>query len=108
MKPKSTTWFSRFLLHKYDDERWIEMFCFTKKEVFHLATLLAPVIRKQDTKYRFAVLVIVCLDCTLFKLSHGASFLIYSEMFAMGRSIVSMMLWEFVHVVNVTLRNEIM
>jgi hypothetical protein len=26
VKPRSTTWFSRFLLDQYDDHRWVKMF----------------------------------------------------------------------------------
>lgn len=29
VKRRSTTWFSRFLLDQYDDERWIQMFWMT-------------------------------------------------------------------------------
>lgn len=107
VKPRSTTWFSRFLLHEYDDSRWVQLFRMTKRLVFSLAMLLSPTIKKRDTKYRLAIPVPVRLACTLFKLSHGASLLICSEMFAVGRSTVSIMLREVVHAINVTLRSEI-
>jgi len=96
VKPRSTTWFSQFLLHEYDDRRWIEMFRFSKSGVFRLAALLAPAIRKKDTKYCLAVPVAVRLACTLFKLSHGSSFLIVSELFAVGRSTVSIILRQVI------------
>lgn len=83
------------------------MFRFTKRSVFRLASLLAPAICKKDMKYRLAVPVPVRLACVLFKLSHGVNFLICSEMFAVGRSIVSVMLRQVVQVINVSLRNEI-
>ena len=107
VKPRLTTWFSRFLLHEYDNRRWIEMFRFTKGAVFRLAALLTPAIRRKDTRYRLVVPVVVCLACVLFKLSHGASFLICSEMFAIGRSTVSLMLQQVVQAINVSLRTEI-
>lgn len=108
VKPRSTTWFSRFLIEEYDDDRWIEMFRFTKREIFNLASLLSPTLRKQDTKYRYAIPVVIRLACTLFKLSHAATFLICSELFAVGRSTVSVMLREVVTAINIGLRNEIM
>ena len=37
MKPRSTTWFSRFLIQQYDDARWVRMFQFT---IFTLSDLL--------------------------------------------------------------------
>lgn len=55
---------------------------------------------KGDTRYRQAVPVLVCLTCTLFKLSHGSSLLICSNMFVVGKSIVSIMLCEVVHALN--------
>lgn len=33
VKPRSTTWFATFLLHEYDDERWIQMFRMSKCSV---------------------------------------------------------------------------
>lgn len=107
VKPRSTTWFSRFLVEEYDDARWVEMFRLTKQAVFTLANLLSPAIRKKDTKYRLAIPVLVRLACSLFKLSHGASFLICSEMFAVGRSTVSVMLRDVVQAINVAMREQI-
>ena len=107
VKPRSTTWFSRFLLNQYDDERWITMFRMTKPAVQTLAELLKPVVQKKDTKYRLAIPVLVQVACTLFKLTHGASLFICSEMFAMGRSTVSLVLRDVVQAINVTLRSEI-
>ena len=107
MKPRSTAWFSRFLLNQYDDERWITMFCMTKPAVQNLAALLKPIVQKKDTKYCLAIPVLVRVACTLFKLTHGASLFICSKMFAMDRSTVSTVLRDVVYAINVTLRSEI-
>jgi hypothetical protein len=101
------TWFSRFLLKQYDDQRWVQMFQMTKPAVFALADLLSPHVKKQDSKYKLAVPVIVRFCCTLFKLTHGASLFICSEMFAVGKTIVSLLLREIVHAINDALRHEI-
>lgn len=106
VKPRSTVWFSRFLLEEYDDHRWVQLFRMTKTSIFSLARLLTPHIQRQDTNYRAAVPVIVRLSCVLFKLSQGASLLICSEMFAIGRSTVSIILREVVHGLNVVLKHE--
>ena len=82
VKLRSTTWFSRFLLSEYDDSRWVQMFRFTKPAVFALADLLRPTIQKKDTKYKLAIPVVIRVACCLFKLTHGASLFICSEMFA--------------------------
>ena len=104
VKPRSTTWFSRFLL---SDIRWVQMFRFTKPAVFALADLLRPTIQKKDTKYRLAIPVVIRVACCLFKLTHGASLFICSEMFAIGRSTVSCILRDVVHAINDTLVHEL-
>jgi hypothetical protein len=108
VKPRSTTWVSKFLLEQYDDSRWLEMFRMTKSAVYALADLLRPHVQKQDTKYRMAVPVLVRVACTLFKLIHGASLLICSEMFVVGRSTISLILRDVVCAINDTLRHELM
>jgi len=46
VKPRSTTWFSRFLLEQYDNSRWLSMFRMTKESVFSLVDLLNHMLRK--------------------------------------------------------------
>jgi len=36
VKLRSTTWFTRFLLHKYDDHYWVQMFRMSKRSVISL------------------------------------------------------------------------
>ena len=107
VKPRLTAWFSQFLLNQYDDQRWIMMFRMTKSAVQSLVELLKPIVQKKDTKYGLAIPVLVRLACTLFKLTHGASLFICSEMFAMGRSTVSLVLRDVVQAINITLRSKI-
>lgn len=103
VKPRSTTWFSRFLLEQYDDERWIKMFRMTKPAMLSLAEVLKPRVLKKDTNYRLSIPVLVWVACTLFKLTHGASLLICSEMFVVGRSTVSLVLCDVVMAINIVL-----
>jgi hypothetical protein len=107
VKPRSTTWFSRFLLGQYREERWIQMFRMTKPAVFALSDLLKPHVQKQDTRYRLAIPVLVRVAVTLFKLTHGASLFVYSEMFVVGKSTCSIILRETVRAINDCLRHEI-
>ena len=105
VKLRSMTWFSRFFVQEYGDECWMRLFLVTKKVVFALADLLRPQIQRQDTKYRLAVPVVVRVACTLFKLTHGASLLVCSDFFAVGRSTMSLMLRQMVHAINNALRS---
>jgi hypothetical protein len=105
--PRSTAWFSHFLLHEYDDRRWVQNFRFTKDAVFQMSAVLAPLCARKDTKYRRAVPMRVRVACTLYKLAHGASFLQCSESFAIGKSTVSGIVRDIVHAVNIQFRSEI-
>jgi len=107
VKPRSTTWFGRFLLEQYDDSRWLSIFRMTKESVFSLAELLKPNLQKKNTKYHLAIPVLIRVACTLFKLSHGSNLIICSEMFAVSKSTVCKFLKEVVHAINDTLKHEV-
>jgi hypothetical protein len=40
VKPKSTTWFSRFLLIEFNENKWIKHFRMTKKTLFRIVNQL--------------------------------------------------------------------
>jgi len=63
--------------------------------------------QEKNTKYRLSIPMVVRIACTLFKLTHGASLLICSELFAVGHSTMSLMLREVVHAINIAFRSEI-
>ena len=105
--PRSTSWFSRFVLQEYDDSRWLENFRMSKSAVFSLTNLLRPHIEKQNTTYRMAIPPIVRVACTLFKLCQGASLLLCSEFFAIGTSTASGIIRDVVKAINDELRHEI-
>ena len=98
--PRSTSWFSRFVLQEYDDNRWLENFRMTKQAVFSLTNLLRPHIERQNTRYRLAIPPIVRVACTLFKLCQGASLLLCSEFFAIGMSTTSGIIRDVVKAIN--------
>ena len=41
VKPRSTTWFLRFVIEEYDDDRWSQMFRMTKASIFSSPTNFA-------------------------------------------------------------------
>lgn len=53
VKPMSTTWFSRFLLTKFDENHWVENFRMIKATLFGIIEKLRSFLKKQDTKYIF-------------------------------------------------------
>jgi hypothetical protein len=83
------------------------MFHMTKRAVFVLSDVLKPYIEKHDTKYRLAIPVLVHLVVTLFKLTHGASLFVCSEMFAVGKSTCSAIIRETMRAINDCLHHEI-
>ncbi len=62
---------------------------------------------KCDTHYWKVILVDIQVSCTIYKLAHGANFLVCSEFFAIKKSIVSKVLHEFVAVMNVVFKKLI-
>ena len=50
VKPRSTTWFSGFILEEYDDARWMQMFRFSKRAVFTLSHILGT--HTQEKRYK--------------------------------------------------------
>jgi hypothetical protein len=69
--------------------------------------MLGLYIRRQNTKYRLAIPMIVRVCCTLFKLAQGATFIICLELFAVGTSTVSNILHDTIRVLNVVFRDQI-
>ena len=107
VKPRSTTWFSRFVVEEYDDARWSSLFRMTKSSVFELSNQLRPLIQKQNTKYRLAIPVVVRVACTLLKLAHATNTRLCSELFAIGMSTVSNVIHDTCRAINIALRHEI-
>jgi hypothetical protein len=55
---------------------------------------------KKDTKYRWTIRVSIKVVCSFYKLGHASKYLQCNELFAIGKSIVHLVLRKFVHVVN--------
>lgn len=69
---------------------------------------MRPHVQRDNTRYRLAIPVLIRVACTLFKLAHDANLTVCSEMFATGRSTVSLVLRKVVHAINDTLQSEIL
>ena len=83
------------------------MFQMTKASVFSLADLLEPQIWKKNMKYHLAIPVLIRVVVTLFKLSHRVNFIMCSEVFSIGSSMVCKILRDVVHAVNNMLKNGV-
>jgi hypothetical protein len=73
VKPLSITWFNEFLVHEYDDKRWIEQFCMSKANIADMRNKLKRLIEKHNTKYRVTVPVEIRVCCEIYKLAQGAN-----------------------------------
>jgi hypothetical protein len=69
IKPRSTTWFTRFLIEQCKDDRWVESFRMSKAAVLNLTELLRPCIVNRDISYRLAIPPVVQVAVMLFKLA---------------------------------------
>jgi len=63
---------------------------------------------KQNTQYQSAIHVEIWVSCAMYKLAHGVNFLICNELFAIGKSTMSLVLHEFVEVANITFKKLIL
>jgi hypothetical protein len=82
VKPRSTTWFSIFLLIEYDNDWWLQKFHMTRGTLFDIAIQLRLLIQKHDTKYKFDILMEVRVAYAIYKLLQGVNLLVCSELFA--------------------------
>jgi hypothetical protein len=76
---------------QYDNSRWIKHFKVNRDLVYHLTIKLKHLMQK-DTKYRFVLLVGICVTCSLYKFTHGAKYLHCNDLFAIGELIVHLIL----------------
>lgn len=53
----------------------------TKTTLFRIANQLWPLLLQHDTWYQKVILVKIWLLCPIYKLAHGANFLVYHELF---------------------------
>ncbi len=73
-----------------------------KSTRFQIAHRLKPTLLK-NTKCIKAIHVEIYVSCVIYKLEHGYNFLICSKLFAIVKSIISLVLHEFVVLVNMFL-----
>jgi hypothetical protein len=63
--------------------------------------------QKKNTSYRCVVLVGICVAYALYKLVHGAKYFHCSDLFAIGKSIMHLVLQKFVCSVHVVFKSQI-
>jgi len=83
------------------------MFRMSKKHVFALANVLKPHVQQHNTKYMIVISLIICIVCILFNLTHGTNLIICSEMFAIDKSTMSMLLHDVVYAINDSICHQI-
>jgi len=79
----------------------------SKKMLFNIVNKLKPLITKKDIMYRFAIPIEVRVACVIHKLSHGSNMLTCNELFAIGTSMVGLVIHEVVKVVNIMFKSLI-
>jgi hypothetical protein len=62
---------------------------------------------KKNTKFKCALHVNIKVACSLYKLMHTSKYIHCNEIFTIRKSIVHLILWDFIHVVNHVLKNQI-
>jgi hypothetical protein len=62
---------------------------------------------KQDTQYRKVFPIEIWVLCAIYKLAHGTNLLMCNELFAISKSTISKVLYEFVAIMNVLFKKVI-
>ncbi len=58
------------------------------------------------THYQFVVTIRIRVACSFYKFAYGVEYLHHNELFEIGKSIVHVVLWEFVFAINVVCKNK--
>jgi len=85
---------------QYNNLRGIGHFRVSKNFVHHLTKKLKHFMERNNMKTQVVVLVRVCVACSLYKLAHC------SELFVIKKSIVHLILQEFMCIMNFVLKNQ--
>jgi hypothetical protein len=100
VKTWSITWIFHFLMTQYEDFRWIDHFRITCKFVEQLIAKLKYFVEKKIITYKCAILVNIYVVCSFYKLADGVKYLHYSELFAIEKSTIHVILRKYVCFVN--------
>jgi hypothetical protein len=100
MKPRSLTWFETFVETVYDDERWKRLFRVGRETFLYLVTSLGDRLQTAPPPSLAGAIPTRLISVTkqmavaLYKLGHGSSNFTVAELFGMGESTVSDVLWR--------------
>jgi hypothetical protein len=107
--PRSTIWFSRFLLTKY---MMMNVGCTIlewARRPFLRLLIDWNLHQRQiiDTNYQSSIMIKIKVACSIYKLAHGVNFPICSKLFALGKSTIYLVLHEVVYTINKIFKNLI-
>lgn len=88
---RSSTWYDKFVRneHRWSDSKWEQTFRVSRGLFNELCTVIGPRIQAQDTRFRSAIPAHKLIALTLHCLAHGTKLLTLCELFAVGKSTVS-------------------
>jgi hypothetical protein len=74
----------------------MEIFRRLKSTLFGIVNKFQLTLKKQNTKYHKSIPIEIHVYCAIYKLTHGYNFMICNKLFAIGKSIIYLILQEFV------------
>jgi hypothetical protein len=75
--------------------------------LFKIVNRLSFLLLKHDTQYKNGITIEIKVSCIIYKILHDDNFLVCSELFAIGKSIMLLVLHEVVTTVNVKFKKVI-
>jgi hypothetical protein len=85
----------------------MEIFRMSNSILFGIVNRFQLTLMKQNTKYHKSIPIEIHVYCAIYKLAHGYNFMIYNEMFTIGKSIVYLIIQEFVVPTNLAFKKLI-
>ncbi|KAL3684118.1 hypothetical protein R1sor_002140 [Riccia sorocarpa] len=88
VKPRASVWFTTHLMSSNEDERWLAALRMRRKTFLWICNRLEIHVKKQDTRLRPSIPVMVRVGATIYRLVNGVDYYEVADKFGVGESSV--------------------
>ncbi|KAL3680337.1 hypothetical protein R1sor_023293 [Riccia sorocarpa] len=88
VKPRASVWFTTHLMSSNEDERWLAALRMKRKTFLWICNRLEIHVKKQDTRLRPSIPVMVRVGATIYRLINGVDYYEVADKFGVGESSV--------------------
>ncbi|KAL2612730.1 hypothetical protein R1flu_024422 [Riccia fluitans] len=88
VKPRASVWFNTHLMSSNEDERWLAALRMKRRTFLWICNSLEVHVKKQDTRLRPSIPVMVRVGATIYRLVNGVDYYEVADKFGVGESSV--------------------